>query len=326
MDDAHLASPSSMNKDDNDIPTLVPELAHLATQSASSRPSLDSSTASSPASSTSTASTMRRRAKTPVHTIGQLEGEAFTRDLFKGGKLTSGPDLVAAQYQALLDPHDPESESIYTNPHSEPPMSRAPSLDVTAYLKPQLSAGDLQFRKPASPASATAAAVPEHAAAAIIANSPAASDGTLVEFDEEAIYFKPLSFSPEPPSPLRVLNSIQDLPHQRPESTVGGHGNVGLQICTELLTRELAMAMFDKGGASSDSSALQVLVMIEAYERLRDVALEMKAQHGDLVGVETMFDTWLGALYTLYDALSGESAHAVPSEHDCAGLPTESLD
>lgn len=311
--DAHAQSAPAT--DANDIPNLIPELAHLATQTASSRPSLDSSSTSSPASSTSTASTMRRRAKTPVHTIGQLEGEAFTRDLFKGGKLTGGADLVAAQYQALLDPHD--AESIHTNPHSEPPMSRAPSLDVTAYLKPQLSAGDLQFK------SSSSLHAPEQAA---VANSPAASDGTLVAFDEEAIYFKPLSFSPEPPSPLRALKNIQEQPHQRPESTFGGHANVGLQICTELLTRELAMAMFDKGGASSDSSALQILVMIEAYERLRDTVLDMQAQRGGLDGVETMFDTWLASLYSLHDVLSGESALAPPNEQVIASLPMESLD
>lgn len=311
--DSHVSSPAT---DAHDIPNLIPELAHLATQTASSRPSLDSSSTSSPASSTSTASTMRRRAKTPVHTIGQLEGESFRGDLFKTGRFTAGADLVAAQYQALLDPHD--AESIHTDPHSEPPMSRAPSLDVTAYLKPQLSAGDLQFKSSGS------LSAPEQDA---LANSPAASDGTLVDFDEEAIYFKPLSFSTEPPSPLRALKSIQDQPHQRPESIFAGHdANVGLQICTELLTRELAMAMFDKGGASSDSSALQILVMIEAYERLRDVVLEMQAQRGDLGGVETMFDTWLGALYSLHDILSGESARVAQTEHDYSGLPMESLD
>lgn len=308
-----IDSPTSqptVTKDANDIPRIIPELSHLALHNASPRPSLDSSAVSSPTSSTSTVSTMRRRAKTPVHTIGQLEGQKLGKQLDSLHKDPSD-NSIAAQYQALLDPHD--SESIITNPHSEPPASRAASIDATASLRPQRSAGDMASAEtPAMP-------IPQQRH---IAHSPAASDGTLVGFDEEAIYFKPLSFSPEPPSPLRVLNKIQEAPHIRPE-TVAGQGNLGLQICTELLTRELAMAMLDKNGASSDTSALQILVMIEAYEKLRDQVLEMKAQRGELGGIESMFDTWLGALYSLHDTLSGESGSYDP-EH--VGLRAEDVD
>lgn len=306
--------PQPTANDSNDVhitPSIIPEFSHLALHNASPRPSLDSSTTSSPTSSTSTVSTMRRRAKTPVHTIGQLEGEKLGRQL-EGVNKTSSVDLIAAQYQALLDPLD--TESILTNPHSEPPLSRAGSLDITAQLKPQRSAGDIQL------ADASAIPIPQQS---IFANSPVPSEGTLVEFDEEAIYFKPLSFSPEPPSPLRVLNKIQDAPHIHRE-TLAGQGNLGLQICTELLTRELAMAMLDKNGASSDTSALQILVMIEAYERLRDQVLEMKPQRDELGGVETMFDSWLEALYTLHDVLSGDTR--IMNDPEQAGLRAEGVD
>lgn len=94
-------------------------------------------------------------------------------------------------------------------------------------------------------------------------------------------------------------------------------GNFGLQLCVDLLTRELATAMLDRPGVSPDAPALQILVMIEAYERLRNQVLEMGLQRDEPQGVETMFDTWLGALYSLHDSLSGESW----SRSDTSSLP-----
>ncbi|KAM0286785.1 hypothetical protein ACHAQH_000805 [Verticillium albo-atrum] len=269
------------------IPTIIPEFKHLALNNTSSRPSLDSLGANSPTSSISTVSSIRRRAKTPVTSIGQLEAESFGRNVVDASKVTS-VDLIAAQYQALLEPSD--TDSIYTDSQSEPPP-RSERRRTTPGTRRQLSSGEVH------PQNAIPVPLPQHN---VLAKSPTSDDGTLIGFDEEAIYFKPLSFSPGPPSVLRHRESMM-LRRSVPQ------GNLGLQLCIDLLTRELATAMLDRPGGKPDAPGLQILVMIEAYEKLRDQVLEMGSQHDGLNGVETMFDTWLGALYSLHDTLSGES-------------------
>lgn len=58
----------------------------------------------------------------------------------------------------------------------------------------------------------------------------------------------------------------------------------------------------------TDVSSLQVWVMIEAYERLRDQVLEAKRQTDEAQNLETVFDTWLKALYTLHDQMTSDAA------------------
>lgn len=62
---------------------------------------------------------------------------------------------------------------------------------------------------------------------------------------------------------------------------------------------------------STETSALQVWVMIEGYEKLREELLQ-EGKFGEVDGqqkeaVKAMLETWLSALYKIYDELSEEA-------------------
>lgn len=83
-----------------------------------------------------------------------------------------------------------------------------------------------------------------------------------------------------------------------------GDGDVGLQICLDMLTQELGAGLKTHKPSQIDrdsGSGLQVLLLIEAYEGLRRKLVERGG------GVRTDFrravqvlDQWLDALHTIY--------------------------
>ncbi|KAK1967944.1 hypothetical protein LY78DRAFT_655768 [Colletotrichum sublineola] len=300
---------------------LVPEFSHLAVTSAARRPSLDSSL-SSPTSSISTRSSMRRRAKTPIYAIGQLESPKFGRDSTVADKVSS-VDLIADQYTALLETQD--GSSVHTDARSDPLPSRQSSHRRSSLAQSHYSASE-------TPAELR----PDVYRPAPMRNAPAPppkpDDGTLVAFDEEAIYFKPMSFSPEfPPTPSLVSSPPPPPPPPRNQarlqrsslSQASSNHNLSLQIATDLLSRELSATMLDLSKQKgTDMSSLQVWVMIEAYERLRDRVMETEHQSGDAKNMEAMFDTWLRALYSMHDKMTSDAASR-GSHYDEADLGTE---
>lgn len=255
--------------------TIVPEFSHLAVRDSPPRSSLSNDSQKS-------TTTMRRRAKTPIFSIGQLEG--IPRPVNALGK-TSSVELIAEQYRALLeDPRD----SIYSDAHSEPPPSR--QGDAGGFgLRRQQSSDELHVATPIH--------APNHVVD--LGSSPTSDDGTLVAFEEETVYFKPVSFSPEPTSP--PYGHSFPSPSPAPD-------NLSLQICLDLLTRDLSSALASRPSRSCpETSALQVWVMIEAYERLRDQVAEARLSRTEMHPLEMMFDMWLRALYTVHDSLTGNS-------------------
>ncbi|KZL85012.1 mating-type switching protein swi10 [Colletotrichum incanum] len=298
--------------------TLVPEFSHLAVSNATPRPSLDSSL-SSPTSSISTRSSMRRRAKTPVYAIGQLESPACGRDSTTTDKVSS-VDLIADQYRALLETQD--TSSICTDARSDPLPSRQSSHRRASLARSHYSAGE-------TPAELQPDVYNPAPLRNVSAQSPKSDDGTLVAFDEEAIYFKPMSFSPElpstpspPPPPPRNRARLQ----RNSSSQAPANHNLSLQIAADLLTRELSTTMLNRSQQmGTDMSSLQIWVMIEAYERLRDQVMEMGQQNEDVKNMEAMFDTWLRALYNMHDRMTSDAASR-GSHYDAAELGTEDLD
>ncbi|KAK1836696.1 hypothetical protein QBC39DRAFT_56732 [Podospora conica] len=281
-DQASLSQDSPVN--------IIPEFSHLAIRDAphhhhhchkkESRPFFHRSF------SQKSAPKMRRRAKTPIFSIGQLEN--IPRPANALGR-TSSVELIAEQYKALIE----SQESVLGDAHSEPPLSRngddAPEPLGGRVLRRQQSSDELDTASPFH--------APSHQ---ILAGSPTSDDGTLVSFEEDRVYFKPVSFSPEPRSPLP--NFSQQLhPLPTPSDDVLS-SNLSLQICLDLLTRDLSSALASRPSRSSpETSALQVWCMIEAYERLRD-----QLAPGQAGGpVADMFDTWLRALYRIHDDLTG---------------------
>ncbi|KAK1672934.1 hypothetical protein BDP55DRAFT_235379 [Colletotrichum godetiae] len=291
---------------DTPAPAIIPEFSHLAVSNLTPRPSLDSSL-SSPTSSISTRSSMRRQAKTPIYAIGQLENASYGRSAKTAEKVTS-VDLIANQYRDLLETQD--ASSICTDAHSDPFPSRQSlhsQISSSSTTRSRHSAGETpaELRRDIfSPAPA-----PLRRASAAYPRSPRSDDGTLVAFDEEAIYFKPMSFSPEPPSTPPPPPRNRARLNRNSHSQGGSSQNLSLQIAMDLLTRELSTSMLDNSHKTgTDVSSLQVWVMIEAYERLRDQVLEARRQTDESQNLETVFDTWLKALYTLHDQMTSDAA------------------
>ncbi|KAK3995849.1 hypothetical protein QBC44DRAFT_14608 [Cladorrhinum sp. PSN332] len=281
---------------------IVPELSHLVTSDGQPRKSSSSDTALA----APRAATMRRRAKTPIFSIGQLEDIPRPRNAL--GK-TSSVELIAEQYRALLESEDSDL-SIYSDSYSEPPPSRQ-GLDQHRPLsiRRQQSSGDLRH----STELGRRSEYPSN----LVTGSPSSSDdGTLVSFEEETVYFKPVSFSPEPSPDLHPLPPTPAAPE-----------SLSLQICLDLLTRDLSSALASRPSRSSpETSALQVWVMIEAYEKLRDQLSEKRLGCEETGTLEAMLNTWLRALYSVHDSLTeGRWAQSAESDYG-AELGTEELD
>ncbi len=270
---------------------IVPEFSHLIKRDPPPQPLPGS--ASAPATPR-----MKRRAKTPIFSIGQLEdiprpSNALSR--------TSSVDLIAEQYRAILESR---RSSIYSDNHSEPSLS--PRTPVDDEPSPVQQRRSLNYFADESPIRAPTRGP--------LNPSPTSDDGTLVSFQDDTVYFKPFSFSPEPESPP---------PHTRRDSSPDD--NVGLQICLDLLTRDLSSAIAGRPCRSSvGTSALQVLVMIEAYERLRDQMAELSHSNEEARSMEMMFDMWLRALYTIHDSMTRDQR--VVRDGYGAELGTEELD
>lgn len=296
----HYQHPASESSESLLTPlNIIPEFSHLAMRDAKphanqkQQPARPNSESQNPSSNT-----MRRRAKTPIFSIGQLD--TIPRPINALSKMSS-VELIAEQYRALLE----SQGSVYSDSHSEPPPSRQGDAGALS-LRRQQSSDELH--------SATPIHAPTHTTA--VGGSPTSDDGTLVSFEEETVYFKPVSFSPEPRSPQP---QFIDRPFPSPPPTPD---NLSLQICLDLLTRDLSSALASRPSRSSpETSALQVWVMIEAYERLRDQVAAVRLAREELRPLEIMFDMWLRALYTIHDSLTGNSESDYEAE-----LGTEELD
>lgn len=242
---------------------IIPELSHLGQGDARSRGS--DSTVPCAASTA-----RRRRAKTPVSFIGQLEGLLQEEEDFHAPRGTSSVELLAEQYRALLK----SRMSILKSRQGER------DVDETRHGTRDEEESSSMENRPGSPL-----------------GSPTSEDETLVSFDEETVYFKPVSFSPEPPSPAQNYG----FPNLATSATPR---NLSLQICLDLLTRELSSAATEGPQRSgTEAAALQIWVMIEAYEKLRDQLHESRLGPDEALPLEMMFDMWLRALYTIHDSL-----------------------
>jgi len=294
---------------------IIPELSHLAMNGANPRTSASSS--DSPDTSTVPTMNRRRRAKTPIFSIGQLEDIPRPGNALASEKRLSA-EVIAEQYRALIASRN----SIFKETHSEPSQSRqghrnSDLIDEARQIHSEEGTSP-------TPSRIQGGQRANNLSPSELPNgSPTTSDdGTLVGFEEETVYFKPVSFSPEPMSPDFERRFRSPSPAQI-------QGNLSLQICLDLLTRDLSSGLRGAVLNRGDTSALQVWVMIEAYERLRD-QLFAEGSSGrlglgfeELGGVEMMMDMWLRALYSIHDGLVGGDGSDYGAELD---LGMEELD
>ncbi|RKU49310.1 hypothetical protein DL546_009819 [Coniochaeta pulveracea] len=258
---------------------------------------------------------LRRHAKTPIHHIGQLEAQARARNApracskLKEAETRACAEAIAEQYRALL----PSDASVYEDSHLKPaPLQKAGSRadDPTRRTRtPDESPSD-QHKEPRS------------ATLELVARSPTTSDdGTLVASEDEAVYFKPVRFSVTSKAP--TVFSQDSLP-TRPQPPPSAN-TLGLQICVDLLARDLGSTM-GRGASRShaEASALQVWTMIEAYERLREQLLACDLPDDEVVNLELTLDTWLKSLYKVHATLTGRNQAKI-GEYDQLAQRTERL-
>ncbi|KAH8198638.1 hypothetical protein TruAng_007179 [Truncatella angustata] len=300
---------------------VIPEFAHLNIAAEPARKSSESFSTygtATPSSASSTASASRRYAKTPVTRIGQLEAVASQEPpLTQDG---SGIEAIAESYRALLESRNTWSRNSFSgNSFAEERfMTPFQSFDEV----PQDLSSRLWDIRPATPIE-TILDLPLTPRPGM--GSPTSSDGTLVGFEEDSIYFKPVAFSPERRTPSPVFE-IRDSPVPSP---IGRNGpkhfkstasimpeNPTVQIVFDLLTKELsAAASGNTMRPSTETSSLQIWLMIEAYEKLKENVEGMGLGPEQTQSVQAMFGTWLNALHTIHDDMTGNDGQRSESDY-----------
>ncbi|CAK7221426.1 hypothetical protein SCUCBS95973_004496 [Sporothrix curviconia] len=373
----------------------VPELSYL---SGSSSP--DSSTTVSSVEALSATTKPRRKVKTPVYAVGQLESEAGAGETVEANaneqvelgllQSKSSIECIAEEYRALLASRNSQS----TEALSEVNMDVFPR-SVTSYHGGLRSSNSTKH----SSASLQAQAAALNAQRKFMLAPPGATKASNADARDDSPFLPAAMVqdwlprtsmpvfniqSPPPPpalSPLRTRSSMMGIhPHSTSNSIMEAYNkqrtpppppqpqsdNPGLQICVDLLTRELSSAVLHRSSpaaataasqraatrrhlqqngsasvgiapsptipmfaatpspspADNASSALQILVMIEAYERLRDQLVAeaqvkskkntRKSHHqaskdASTEEIEAMFGLWLKSLYRIHDSLTSDA-------------------
>jgi hypothetical protein len=259
---------------------------------------------------------MKRRTTAVKPPVAQLEAaQRFPNTLYR----TSSVDLIAEQYRAVLEfrdspTEDPCEDSSEDSDDSEPaPTPQDTETDEWPMIPRQHS---WEHRQPETPTTGDPTRMVEFPGP-----SPISDAGTLVSYQNEAVYFKPLSYSPElkpksapKPEPEPKLEPEPlNIPLSRQTSA---DDNVGLQISLELLTHDLLSALSGRPCRSSKgTSALQVWVMIEAYERLWEHVSELSEMDQQAKQLQDMFHMWLKALYRIH----GDMSRNAKDEYNAGG-------
>lgn len=245
---------------------------------------------------------VRRRAKTPVHKIGELEMAAAKKRQDAVINRQSSVRTIARQYRALIEEPDIPDVPAIPSIHRKPlPDTAAPHLHEfdsnygplprQSFIEPR-GAGLLESPRPRYE----------------LAPSPVSEAETLVpSFHDDSVYLKPLDFSSPPTPPSEQDDYYEDDDYIKSPDT----DTLRYQVGFELLTRELSTAFVDHSSrAGRDASGLQICVMIEAYERLRDQISAMETNDAELQNARAMFDSWLGALRAIHKSIADEAAES----------------
>ncbi|OAQ82330.1 hypothetical protein VFPBJ_04914 [Purpureocillium lilacinum] len=245
----------------------------------------DSVAASLPPRATITRSTGLRRAKTPVRKVGQLERAARQKRMSAaaGVNRMSSVSTIARQYRDLVEypeePDVPEVPPINPKFLAQQP-SPAPRYDPSEYRKSLL-----------------------------FTPSPVSDDGTLVPSDHDHGEGQHKFFRyPSPVSPPPEHEEDKST-----ESTAPAPAALRFQVGLDLLTRELSSALASNNGGTEEprsgnrASGLQVWLMIEAYERLRDQLAASGTQNEE---VRMAIDAWLEALHAIHRDMVDGAAYS----------------
>ncbi|KAE8442757.1 hypothetical protein EG329_002897 [Mollisiaceae sp. DMI_Dod_QoI] len=222
---------------------------------------------------------MRLRAKTPVFAVGQLERNSMIRQCDRAKHL-------AEEYQSQLPPR------VFT-PFCEAEIPRHRPKKLRK-IKCQLSLRDL---------------VKEDQAKCQARHSISYSDAdTLVGSESPSSLSSPI----EEKQKIRMLEpkSRSHVTQNYEQVVAELDHNIGLKICADLLTNELASALYRHHPEEIEgrASGLQILLMIETYEtvqqHVRQKLYDAHVTGGDekhVKMVDEILEHWLQVLYSVYD-------------------------
>ncbi|CAG8950945.1 hypothetical protein HYFRA_00006342 [Hymenoscyphus fraxineus] len=237
-----------------------------------------------------------RRAKTPIRFVGQLETKKPTR--------IDPSRRFAQEYLDLLPPRPftpcVEEEVVKPRPRSIRKIKCQQSL--RDMVKEQQS----QSQTPSCCDTLVGSESPESP------SSPVRS--TFPEVEKLQLVYKPPRSAPklDEKEPIKIINEL--------------HDEIGLGICMSLLTNELTTALFKQHPSEKQdrASGLQILLMIEAYETLRE-HVRKEVQDADIAGeevdshvrnIEGILDRWLESLYSIYGSSTDRMICEVIKEED----------
>lgn len=220
----------------------------------------------------------RTRPKTPVFAVGQLERASLIRPYDQA-------QILAEGYQSVLPPR-----LLTPCIENESPRHRPRKLRK---IQCQVSLRDL-IRDQAENPPETSPPPTSYSDTDTLVGSPPTSP-TSKEFAKDKLSL---------PAPEKT---------ERADSRLSSfNNNIGMKICADLLTNELATVLFRHHPAENQdrASGLQILLMIEAYEnvlqhvrkQLCDARVAGKEINDRPVReVEKILDHWLQVLYSVYD-------------------------
>lgn len=224
----------------------------------------------------------RIRAKTPVTSIGQLERNSLIH------RCDRAMDL-AEEYQSQLPPR------AFT-PFCEAEIPKHPPHRLRK-IKCQFSLRDVakEDQKPRPRHSMS------YSDADTLVGSESPTSLTSPTEEKEKIRMFPLQKAgATPPHVTKAYEEVvAEIDH-----------NIGLKICADLLTNELASALYCHHPAETveRASGLQIMLMIEVYEtvqqQVRQKLYDAHVTGGDekhMKMVDEILDHWLQVLYSVYD-------------------------
>lgn len=316
---------TKINPEPSSTTSLLPDFSNLTlsrsrSRSTSSRTSFDNFKSMSLLSPTSKPrkSISKRSLIAPGFKIGQLDGSQPRKKEIRVIKRRASVELIAEQYQAFLESRDAEEENESEDEDvlmEETSNPREPSTILLEPTRYDPSRDALSPRSVPSPRSRQGS-LDQSRETVLHAPEPAepntlspGSDGTFVAFEEDAIYFKPVSFSDSPaPSPAPERSSFErrsfDKPLPKPPSS--SDGSTPLQKSISMLVKQLSGAM-PQPASPDRTQGLQISIMIESYERLRDQLDTSSMGDAEARSVRLMFDGWLAALHTMHRTFTRSS-------------------
>lgn len=219
----------------------------------------------------------RRRCKTPVLFVGQLER---TPEI-------DPAKCLAEEYRADL----PQRAYTPCIELLKPPRRKLRKMKCQVSLRDTIKEHAKSFSYSDSET--------------LVGSESPRSPASTISPSKSYFEIKRLNLVDKPPKRMLTPDS------QAWDALPGLDDDIALQMCTNLLTTELATALFRHHPTEKQdrASGLQILLLIEAYEAMQqqnrreryDSHLNGEFEDSHVEAVDLILDHWLNALYAMYD-------------------------